>query len=151
MVLGSARVVGLDKVRAKLALMPLHVQENNTLMIESMLAWIKAETIANTPLGPGHFGYHLRNSITTKVEITPTKVKGFVRAPVQGYWREYGTLGRLRHGASVAKARRALALVVGYAVGSSGGERPRMTAHKAATGAKKIINAFYSHALWWRL
>lgn len=146
------RTIGLREVQAKADLMAIHLFENNWEMVKAMGEWVKVETEAVTPEGPGHFGYHLRDTFQVKMSNRGWSVHGQLTSAVQGYWREYGTKGRSR------KLGKALGLgvresSVAYMQGGlgGGGERAFMPAHKALTGARRLIRAFYSKALWWRL
>jgi len=123
---GSVRVIGKEAIEAKLAVAEANILANNLAMTKEMLGYVKAEVVPQIPIGPGHFGYHLRETFSTDVKAGRgqggTKVTGVLRSAVQGYWRERGT-------------RR--------------GERAYMTAHKALAGVKKFINAYYGMAKWW--
>lgn len=142
----SLRVIGLDIVRAKLALAVPNILATNAAMVATMLEQTKVGTIRNTPLGPGHFGYHLRDRITSDIEAKGTRTVGKLLSPRTGYWREYGTRGRYRGGNRI---RKAFASFGGY---GTGGERAFLTAHKAAGGFRRTVAAFYSGlARWWGL
>jgi len=101
--------------------------------------------VSNTPLGPGHFGYHLRDSFKTDVSSRGVYTTGVLKSPATGYWREYGTKGHFRNRKSALRAYTA-------AIGGSGegGERAFLTAHHALTGIKKFIRFYYGAAQWWR-
>lgn len=121
----SVRVIGARQVQAKLLAAKPRILAHNRMMISSMLDFIKPEVRAATPLGPGHFGYHGRDTLRTEVHSHGIKTVGTLKAAVQLYWRERGT---------------------------SRGERARMTAHHALAGVKKFIRFYYGGmANWWRL
>lgn len=149
----KAKVIVMDQiVRAKLLEAEPRILAHNRLMITEMLNVIKPTVIAQTPIGPGHFGYHLRDTYETDVKSSGVKSTGVLKAPAQGYWREFGTKGRSR------KMGSALGLSVGQlnkafnAGGLGGGEPALMIAHKALAGVRKMINVFYGgQAAWWRL
>ena len=150
----KAKVIVMDQiVRAKLLAAEPRILAHNRLMITEMLNVIKPTVIAQTPLGPGHFGYHLRDTYVTDVKSSGIVSTGVLKSPAQGYWREFGTKGRSR------KLGRALGLSVsqlGKAFNAgglgSGGERAFMTAHKALAGVRKMIRVFYGgQAKWWGL
>lgn len=147
----SVKVVGLDAVKAKLAVAEANILKNNVAMTQEMLGFIKAEVVANTPLGPGHFGYHLRDSFKTYLRIgfsqLGTGVIGLLKSPRTGYWREYGTGARYRGPKKKAAAVRLLTGAAG-----TGGERAFQTAHHALAGIRKFINFYYGGvAKWWHL
>jgi hypothetical protein len=136
-------VTGLKEVEAKAAAADVRILAQNKLMVQAMLDYIKPIVISETPLGPGHFGYHLRDMFTTEVKFEGIKTVGFLKSPPTGYWREFGTQGHMTRGRSIKH----------YVAAISGqmGERAFMTAHKAATGVKKFINFYYGGlAAWWR-
>jgi len=142
-------VIGLDIVRAKLALATPRILATNQAMVITILAQTKAATTAATPLGPGHFGYHLRNTFRTEIQSKGTGTVGKLLGAPQGYWREYGTGARYR---GPNRLRRYVGAVERASSISTGGERAFMTAHKAAGGFKGIVAAFYSGlARWWGL
>ena len=125
---GSVRVIGKEAIEAKLALAEANILANNRAMMAEMLGYVKEAVVPQIPIGPGHFGYHLRDTFTTNVRSGAgqlgTKVTGVLKSAVQGYWRERGT---------------------------KRGERAFMTAHKALAGIKRFINAYYGMAKWWHL
>lgn len=143
--LGTVRTIGLDAVNAKLALAAPRILANNRAMVTAMLAEIKPIVEAETPIGPGHFGYHLRDSFTTDVSSKGVVTTGVLKSPPTGYWREYGTLGRFRKSRAV---RSYVAALGGF---GTGGEKAYQTAHHAASGIQRFIKFYYgSMANWWR-
>jgi hypothetical protein len=152
------RVIGARQVEAKLLAATPRILAHNRMMVTSMLEFIKPEVEAATPIGPGHFGYHLKNSYKTDVASKGVKTIGVLKAPPQGYWLEFGTLGSFRKSgnpAGASMARAAFAGVTGrsYSGLATGiGERPRMLAHHALMGIKKFIKFYYGGlAEWYRL
>lgn len=121
----SVRVIGKEIVDAKLLRAAPNILEHNKVMVSAMMGELKPAVAAQTPLGPGHFGYHLRNMLTTDVKMSSNKSIGLLKGPSQGVWREYGT---------------------------KRGERARMTAHKAARLLRKTIKQYYGtgKVSWWR-
>lgn len=121
----SVRVIGKEIVDAKLLMAAPRILEHNRLLVTSMLAELKPAVAAQTPLGPGHFGYHLRDMYKTSVKSGPKGTTGYLISPVQGFWREFGT---------------------------KRGERRFYTAHKTAALLRKTITKFYGtgKAPWWR-
>ena len=146
---GEVRVIGKEIIEAKLAAAEANILKNNVAMTTEMLRFVKAEVVANTPLGPGHFGYHLRDSLKTYLTIgfsqAGTGVVGLLKSPPTGYWREYGTGLRYRGPKKAAASVRALTGQAG-----TGGERAFGTAHHALAGIRKFINFYYGGlARWW--
>lgn len=118
-------MVGLKEVQLKLTAAAPRILAYNRSMITVMLDNIKPEVIAQTPLGPGHFGYHTRDTFTTDVKSEGIKSVGVLKSAVPGFWREFGT---------------------------KRGERARKTAHIALAHVRRIISVFYGgQAAWWRL
>jgi hypothetical protein len=121
---GTVRIIGKEIVDAKLLMAAPRILEQNRLMVTAMLKEIKPIVVAQTPLGPGHFGYHLRDRYSTDVKSEGIKTSGVLKAVMQGFWREFGT---------------------------KRGERAFMTAHKAASLVKRFITFYYGGmANWWR-
>ena len=148
----TVRWIGKREFDAKLLAAAPHILENNWAMTTAMLEGTKAEVESTTPFGPGHFGYHLRDTYAIHVSNRGWRVSGTLTSAVQGYWREYGTKGRSRGlgrhlGLSVGELTKAYKF---DALGG-GGEKAGMYAHKALAGMRRLIKEFYSHAAWWRL
>lgn len=147
------RVLGQDVVDAKLLLAAPHILEHNRKLVTSMLQFVKAEVQPEMPLGPGHFGYHARDSYRIDVGSGGIKTTGKLWGAIEAYWREYGTKGRSR------KLGRALGLNVGesraaFSAGAlgGGGEPARPITHKALASANKFIKFYYGGAAeWWKL
>ncbi len=145
--------VGLREIQAKADTAAIHLFENNWEMVKAMLEATKAEVEATTPIGPGHFGYHLKDSYKIQMSNHGWSVQGRLMAPPQGYWREFGTKGRSRglaRGLNLSVGQLSKAYKQG-AVGP-GGEKAGMYAHKALASFRRLIKEFYGgqHA-WWRL
>jgi len=125
---GTVRVFGKEQVEAKLARAEANILANNRAMVGEMLDYVEAEVVPQIPIGPGHFGYHLRETFRSDIKTgrgqLGAQVIGALRSAVQGYWRERGT---------------------------KRGERAFMTAHKALAGIKRFINSYYGMAKWWHL
>ena len=146
----NVRVIGKTAIDAKILLAAPRILEHNRLLITEMLNVIKPTMIGETPLGPGHFGSHLRNSYTTDVSSKGTSSRGVLKAPVQGYWREYGTRGGFHKRGTRAGYAFAFERIAGLAH-PGGGERAGMFAHRALGGVRKLIKIFYGgQAAWWR-
>ena len=139
----GVRVVGLKAVETKLAGASARILAQNRLLVGDMMKAIKPIVEAETPIGPGHFGYHLRNSYTTSISSRSVVTTGVLKSPSQGYWREYGTLGRFAKTSALA----------GYVSSFGGnGERALFVAHKAADSVRRFIRAYYGGMTrWWRL
>lgn len=120
----NIQTTGLNIVNAKLLAAAPRILAENRTMVETMLAYVKPIVIEATPLGPGHFGYHLRERYTTAIRSEGVKTTGVLKSPMQGYWREFGT-------------RR--------------GERAFRTAHLALAGVKRFLHFYYGNLQWWRL
>ena len=143
------RVLGAREVQAKLLLARPHILAHNREMISTMLDFVKAEVVAATPVGPGHFGFHLRDSYTTDVKSYNVKSVGVFKATAQGYWLEFGTLSQFKRGGQGAFTAETNLI---FAQAGTFGERPRMLAHKALRGVRKFIKFYYGGmANWWRL
>lgn len=152
----NVRVIGKDIVDAKLLMAEPRILEQNRLMVSAMLDQIKPIVVENTPVGPGHFGYHLRDRFETDVRSGGLKTTGVLKSPPTGYWREFGTGGRFRRAGLSARARLGRTSLtpreskLGGLFGG-GGERAFMTAHHAASGVKRLITFYYGGlARWWR-
>lgn len=118
---------------------------SNRTLVTTILEEVKGAEIAGTPLGPGHFGEHGRDTVKIEVESHGVETTGKLKAAVQLFWREYGTGSRYRN------RRNALRSYVA-SFGGTGGEAPRMTANKALNYAKRFIRFYYGGmANWWRL
>ncbi len=115
-------------------------------MVTQMLEAVKAEIEPGTPTGPGHFGYHLRDTYRVVVSSEGVKTSGKLKAAVQGYWREFGTKGRFK---GRVNRRRAYAAALG-AFGS-GGEKAGLYATRALNRFRAMIRLYYGKAQWWRL
>ena len=115
-----------EVVRAKLKMAAPRILDQNRMLVESMLNMAKPMLEAGTPVGPGHFGYHGRDTIRILIARKGTmKTIGQLRAAVQLYWRERGT---------------------------KRGERAYKTASKAINATRRYIGFYYGGmARWWRL
>lgn len=141
----SIRVIGAQIVDAKLLAAAPRILETNRLMVEAMFGEIKPIVEAQTPIGPGHFGYHLKDTYVTDVKTAGVKTIGVLKSPAQGYWREYGTVSRFSRKGSLRGYTAALGGM------GSGGERALMIAHKALNSVRRLINEYYGGlATWWR-
>ena len=153
----SAKAIGLDVANAKLLYALPRILETNRAMVTAALEEVRAVVASETPIGPGHFGYHLKNSFKVEVSSKGLKTSGALKAPPTGYWREFGTLDRFRRAnLGIALRLGATSLTnressLGGIFGGTGGERAFMTAHKAGTAVKKFIKVYYgSMSAWWR-
>lgn len=124
LVSAKVEVYGDRIVKAKLLAAAPRILAENRRMVTEMLDYVKPVVIENTPLGPGHFGYHLRDTYTTDVKSEDFVTRGVLKSAVQGYWRERGT---------------------------KRGERAFRTAHKALAAVRRFIHFYYGNAQWWRL
>jgi hypothetical protein len=133
-------------VRRKLLLAEPHILAKNALMATTMLNEVKAAVVAATPEGPGHFGYHGRDTVHVTISVKGVTTTAKLMAAMQIYWREYGTGVRFR-GKSSKSAKRVTRIMTGAA---TGGEPALMIANKALNATKRYI-AFYYNGLanWW--
>ncbi len=148
----TVRYVGLREVDAKLLAAAPRIFETNWAAVTATLNATKAEVQSTTPTGPGHFGYHLKDTYKVGVSNRGWTVTGKLTGAVQGYWREFGTKGRSRgmaRGLSLSVGQLSKAYKQG-AVGG-GGEKAGMYAHKALAGFRHLIREFYAGSPWWRL
>jgi hypothetical protein len=119
---GNIRVIGLKQVQAKLLTAAPNILAHNRAMIAEMLREIKPMVEAQTPLGPGHFGYHLRDRYVTDVSSRGVRSTGVLKSPPQGFWREWGTVH----------------------------QRRLYIAHKALSKVKGVIRKYYGGMnRWW--
>ena len=117
-------VIGKAALDAKLLALAPRILATNRALVTAMLEHAKPIVYANTPVGPGHFGYHGRDTLRIEVTSRGVKTSGELLAKVQLYWREKGT---------------------------KQGERAYMTAHKAMGSTKRFISAYYGGmANWWK-
>lgn len=144
----SVTTIGKALVDEKLLLAAPRIGAQNYAMTGAMLAEIKATTAAATPIGPGHFGYHGRDTLRAQIQfVGETGTHGVLYGAIQLYWREFGTRSHYR---GKTKIRRYVAAVQGF-TGGDDSEPAFMTAHKAAGGFKRIVKAYYGGlANWWR-
>ncbi len=105
--------------------------------------------ISATPEGPGHFGYHGRDTVRVEVSSLAVETTGKLKAAVQLYWREYGTGMRYRSKSKSSTLKQAVRVMTGA---SSGGEPATMVANRALNATKRFISFYYNGmANWWRL
>ena len=148
------RVIGKEIIEAKLAAAEPNILANNLVMVKEMLGYVKAQVEPQIPIGPGHFGYHGRDTLKVVVQgqgpaggQLGTKVVGFLKSAVDVYWREFGTGMRYRGPHRKEAAVRIMTGQVG-----TGGEKAYKTATKALAGIKKFINFYYGGlAKWWHI
>lgn len=133
---------------AKLALAKPRVLARDRAMTNAVMELAKGTVRIATPLGPGHFGYHGRDTLKVDVSQKGLRTVGKLSGAIQMYWREYGTRGYFRGG----KAKTRLTARQSRSAGAFlGGEPAFYTAHKALSGFKSIVRFYYgSVALWWR-
>ena len=103
-------------VQAKLTKAVPKILAQNRSLAEGLLKEVKGVVYAQTPVGPGHFGYHGRDTLRIEVESKGTKTTGKLFAAVQLGWRERGT---------------------------KRGERARWTAKKALAVVKRYVSFYY--------
>lgn len=143
-------MIGKEAIAAKLEAAEVNILMNNLAMTKGMLEMVKAEVVPQIPIGPGHFGYHARD--TFRIELRQgagqlgTKVTGLLKAAVEAYWREFGT--GLRYRGHTARLRKQAAVRI--MTGTTGGEPAHLTATHALAGIKKYIKLYYGGmARWW--
>jgi hypothetical protein len=123
-----ARVIGKDVIEAKLAAAEANILAHNLMMTREMLEQVKAEVAPQIPLGPGHFGYHTRDTLVVDVKAGSgqlgTKVTGVLKAAMPAYWREKGT---------------------------KRGEEAHWTARNALRAVRKVIDFYYGKSGWWHV
>lgn len=119
-------------IKAKLAAATPHILAKNRELTTAMLEFAKPIVAAETPWGPGHFGYHGRDTLRIEVKSVELKTIGKLLGAVQLYWRERGTQAS--------------------AMGRNWGEKPRWTAKKAINKTRRFISFYYNGmANWWRI
>lgn len=148
MVKVTIKTFGKEAVDIKVAMAAPRILQQNRQMVKAMVDYIRPLVAAQTPLGPGHFGVHLRDGFTTDVrESGRMSAIGVLKSPVQGYWREFGTRGSFHKGAA-ASAGMSRAAQEGFY--GHGGERAFMTAHQILGAARRMMNFYYGGmANWW--
>jgi len=125
MALGDGTVIKVhdEIVKAKLVAAAPRILAQNRVLVTAMLEFAKPIVVEGTPVGPGHFGYHGRDTVHIEVSSKGKKTTGKLLAAVQLYWRERGT-----------KA-----------------ERARWLARKAVAATRRYIRFYYGGmANWWR-
>ncbi|SRR6266702_3358891 len=142
----TVRWIGKRELDAKLLAAAPRILEQNRLMVTQMLETVKAEIEPGTPLGPGHFGYHLRDTYRVMVASKGVSTSGSLKAAVQGYWREFGTKGRFKSRRN--RLRSYTAALGGF---GSGGEKAGLFATRALGKVRGMIRLYYGKAQWWRL
>ncbi len=149
MAINASVIVHDEIVRAKLLAAAPRIIAQNRLLVDAILQSVSAATIMATPVGPGHFGYHGRDTVKVVITQGPLKTTGQLKAAVQLFWREYGTGTRFRAKGKSAALKQAVRVMTGAA---SGGEPAFMPANKALAAAKRFIGFYYNGmANWWRL
>lgn len=107
---------------AKLARVGPKILATNQLLATQILDHVKEVVYLETPLGPGHFGYHGRDTLKVKVTSKGNKTTGVLLGAVQLRWREFGTYR----------------------------QRAFYTAHKALGAVKGFLKVHYGGtANWW--
>ena len=109
-------IVKAEAVQARLNAMAPKILAQNRLLAEALLKEVKGVVYANTPVGPGHFGYHGRDTLRVDVSSKRVKTTGKLMAAVQLGWRERGT---------------------------KRGERARWTAKRALAVVKRYVSFYY--------
>jgi hypothetical protein len=143
------KTTGLREVQLKADLAAVRILAVNRELVTAMLLEIKPIVEAETPIGPGHWGFHLRYTYAIDVQVHGLQTRGYLKSPPQGYWREFGTMARYRKG---SRSSRSMAIAAYRSVFSSGGEKAGMYAHHAVGAVKRFITAYYGGmAAWWRL
>jgi len=145
----TVRWIGKREIDAKLLAAAPRILEQNRAMVTEMLEMVKVEILPGTPEGPGHFGYHLRDTYRIEVSSQGVKTTGKLKAAVQGYWREFGTQGRFKGRGRAAGRLQAVRIMTG-AVLAGGGEKAGLFATKALSQARRLIRFYYGKAQWWR-
>lgn len=148
----AAVIVHDEIVRAKLLAAAPRILAHNRTLVEAMLREVKTAIIPQTPLGPGHFGYHLRDTYSIDLSSEGIATKGVLKSAVQGYWREYGTRGNFKKGGTILGFANAFENLAGLPHPRGEGERALMIAHKALNAVRRLIRFYYGGAAaWWRL
>lgn len=142
----NARVIVHDEiVREKLLLAAPRILATNRLLVEAMLNEVKLAEVSQTPEGPGHFGYHGRDTVRVQITTKGAETMGRLVGAVQLFWREYGTRGRFRN-----KRNKLRSYVAAIGGAGGGGERAYMVANRALSFTKRFIKAYYGGtANWW--
>jgi len=120
----NVTAIGMRAAEVKLIASEARILTTNRALATAILEHAKPIVYANTPVGPGHFGYHGRDTLRVVVTSKGIRTTGELRAKVQLYWREKGT---------------------------KQGERAFHTARKAVGSTKRYISFYYGGmANWWR-
>ena len=135
------RLVGLKRLQKAVQEAPGLLATENAIALRSSVDLVKTIASANEPTGPGHFGFHLRDSFYTRVTVGLRRSTGIVATnAVQGRFRDLGTKAH-----DIApRSGKALAfdgIVVGLV--HHPGEKPRHTLRKALATAKPSIRSFF--------
>ena len=118
-------IVHDEIVRRKLQTARPRILAQNASLAAGLLKEVSAVVAVDTPLGPGHFGYHGRDTLRVEVKSRGAKTIGQLKAAVQLGWRERGT---------------------------SRGEKAHFTAKKALAAIKRYISFYYGGMTkWWKL
>jgi hypothetical protein len=144
----TVRFIDQTGVNLKLAQAAPTILAENRIMVTTMLEAVKSEIMPATPLGPGHFGYHLIDTYKIEVKGGIPKTTGTLSSAVQGYWREFGTRAGFR---GRKRTVLAYAAAITRLSGGTGGEPAGLYATKALNRFRAMIRFYYGKAQWWRL
>lgn len=136
------RLVGLKRLQTAIQAAPGLMASENAIALRSSVELVKSIAEANTPIGPGHFGYHLRERWHASVQVGLKRSIGKVSTDApQGRWREFGTKAHDIHDriAAFDTFRRQ----GGDQVLHHPGEKPRHALRKALNAAKPTIRAYF--------
>lgn len=151
--LGTGTVVKIHDgiMRAKLKAATPNILAHNVKLVTSMLEVAKPIVADNTPVGPGHFGFHGRDSLRIEIYSSLKSTRGKLLGAAQMGWREFGTRGRSRKlGGAWLTVGQSKQVTASGLFGE--GERAFLTAHKAVNSTRRFISFYYGGmATWWHL
>lgn len=143
----NATVIVHDEiVRERLLKAAPRIMATNRSLVTSMLEEVKPVVVRDTPLGPGHFGEHGRDTVRIQISTKGVSTMGRLVAAVQLYWREFGTGMRFRARGKAAQLKQATRVMTG----ATGGEPARLVATHALNATMRFIRFYYNGmANWW--
>jgi hypothetical protein len=138
------KIVGLKKLQKAVHEAPGIMFNKNIEAMHRSVDLVAGLLIADTPMGPGHFGFHERDRWSTRVRVGPRRIVGVVaNSAAQSRWREFGTKAHeiAPKKASVLKIGDTFATVVHHP-----GEKARHSTKKALAASKSAIKVFFVDA-----
>lgn len=148
------RIVGLKKLQEAVAAAPGAWALRSKQALDYSVAVVKGAVVAGEVGGPGHFGYHLRDRWSTRVEIgsgRSLQSRGIVSTDApQGRWLEFGTKAH-----EIAPKKGTALRIAGLGTGGDQyasiihhpGEKATHAARKALATTKPAIKQFFAEAV----